>query len=140
MHHRVEKVTDLIFQLKLKCINNELKIMEEYNLIRSEYNAIASMNSEEVVCSNDLSIKMCLSPSRASRVIEKMVKKGLLIRDCNPEDRRKCEISLSKRGITIRERIEEKKVIYEKKICERFTEQEIKNLKGCLNKIIKTSI
>ena len=49
--------------------------------------------------------RMNLSPSRASRVIENMVKKKVLIRDIDCTDRRKCTIELTRSGVEIKERI-----------------------------------
>jgi len=128
---------DLIFQLKMKCIHNELKIMEEANLSQAEYNGIVSINVGEVFCSTELSKKMNLSPSRASRVVEKLVQKGLLIRDGDPADRRRCQISLSENGIQIRKKIDKSQAICERKFREHFAQHEIEHFTSNLKRTIK---
>ena len=89
----MERLFDLIEQLKSRCVKNELIIMEEANISLAEYNGISALDPEERVCGNDLSRKMNLSPSRASRVIDKLVKNGYLLREGDAADRRRCTIS-----------------------------------------------
>lgn len=137
MKPKTEKVMDLIFQLKMKCIQNELKIMEEAKLSQAEFNGIISINSGEVFCSADLSKKMNLSPSRASRVVNKLVQRGLLNRDGDPADRRRCQISLSEKGVHIRKKIEKLQASCEKKFREHFAQHEIEHFTDGLKRTIK---
>lgn len=134
---KTEMVMDLIYQLKMKCIQNELKIMEEAKLSQAEYNGIVSLDSDEVLCSADLSKKMNLSPSRASRVVDKLVQRGLLIRDGDPSDRRRCQIRLSPRGAKIREKIQKLRIDCEKKFREHFPRHEIEHFTSSLKRTIK---
>ena len=128
---------DLIFQLKMKCIQNELKIMKEAQLSQAEYNGIVAINSGDVLCSADLSRNMNLSPSRASRVVDKLVQRGLLIRDGDPADRRRCQIRLSGKGSQIRKKIERARADCEKKFQEHFAQHEIERFTNSLKRTIK---
>lgn len=136
MEKENEGLLDLIYRLKAGCIANECRIMEETGLSPAEYNGIAAINSRENISCNALSQKMGLSPSRASRVLDKMVKNGYFIRENNALDRRKCTISLAKKGLDIKKKIDKLKSDCEQKIYERLSSQEITVIVDGLKKII----
>ena len=131
-----ENLFDLIYRLKAGCIASELRIMAETGLSPAEYNGIAAINPNECISGSAVSRKMDLSPSRASRVIEKMVKNGYLVRENDASDRRKCTVSLAAKGVDIKKRIHELKDGCDKKIRERLTEKEIKTLSQSMKKIM----
>jgi DNA-binding MarR family transcriptional regulator len=137
MNPRVERVTDLIFLLKSKCLENELEIMKQSNLSASEFHGIDKLNPGEIVSGKSLSQKMDLSPSRASRIVEKMVKKDFLLRECDPLDRRRCKLVLSEKGIEIKKKIEMMRSDCEKKIREIFSRKEIASFSLGIEKTIK---
>ena len=124
MNQKPERVMDLISVLKSKCLENELKIMKESNLSASEFNGIDKLNPAEVVTGKLLSEKMGLSPSRASRVVERMVRKGFLKREYDSRDRRRCNLELSERGIDIKNKIEEMRAGCEMRFRKMFTRRE----------------
>lgn len=132
-----ESLLDLIYHLKTGCIANEWRIMEETGLSPAEYNGIAALNPRENISGSALSQKLALSPSRASRVLDKMVKNGYLVRENDAIDRRKCTISLAKKGLDIKKKIDKLKSNCENKIRERLSEQEIAAITSGLKKIIE---
>jgi len=136
MEHRTERMMDLISRLKSKCIENETEIMKESNLSQSEFNGIEKLNPGEVVSSKHFSKKMALSPSRASRIVERMVKKGFILRDFDSMDRRKCQIGLSKKGLKTKQQIELMRASCEKKFQKMFTRQEIESFSKSIKKTI----
>jgi len=89
---------------------------------------------ENITC-NTLSQKMGLSPSRGSRVIDGLVRKGYFIRSDHPSDRRSYFISLSNDGLKIRRQIYQEKKRYEARINERFSKDELEQIKDALNLI-----
>jgi DNA-binding MarR family transcriptional regulator len=131
-----DDVLDLIFRLKAGCITGESRMMAETGLSPAEFNGIAAMNPGDRISGSAVSKKMGLSPSRASRVIDKMVKNGYLLRENDALDRRKCTVSLAKRGIRIKKKIEKLRNDCEKKIREQVSEKEIESLSTTLEKII----
>ncbi|HLP47740.1 MAG TPA: MarR family winged helix-turn-helix transcriptional regulator [Candidatus Kapabacteria bacterium] len=131
-----ESLLDLIDRLKAGCIANEWRMMEETGLSPAEYNGIAALKPHENINGSDLSQKMALSPSRASRVLDKMVKNGYLLRENDAHDRRKCTISLAKKGLDIKKKIAKLKTDCEQKIRERLSEPEIEAITAGLKKII----
>ena len=131
----MERLIELIEQLKIRCIKNESIIMEGTSLSPAEYNGISALDLDERISGSDLSRKMKLSPSRASRVVDKLVRNGFLTRECDAEDRRRCTISLAKKGARVKRKIEEIKNDCEKKIVRDLTDREITDFTNTLKKI-----
>ena len=131
----MEKLIDLIDQLKSRCIENELTIMEQARLTPAEYNGILALEPKEFVCGSTLSQKMNLSPSRASRVIEKLVKSGYLVRENDARDRRKCTICLAEKGIKVKKKIDKIKKECEKRVLEKLSATELEQFTLSLKKV-----
>jgi DNA-binding MarR family transcriptional regulator len=132
-----ESLLDLVYNLKAGCIAGELQVMEETGLSPAEYNGIAAINPGESISGSEVSRKMNLSPSRASRVIDKMVKNGYLIRENNSVDRRKCTISLAPKGMEIKKKVEDYRSRCDDRIRSRLTDTEMEAFSCCLKKIIE---
>lgn len=130
------RLIDLIYRLKASCVTTEMNIMSESGLSPAEYNGIAALDPKDRISGNDVSHKMNLSPSRASRVVDKMVQKGYLVRDIDPADRRRCTICLSQRGIMLKKEIDRLKKQCEKRIRENLSHAEAEALHGTLEKVI----
>ncbi|MCP5052348.1 MAG: MarR family transcriptional regulator [bacterium] len=130
------KLVDLIYRLKSGCIANELDIMTEAGLTLAEYSGIAAMEKDKIYCGSDLSRKMNLSPSRASRVVDKLVRNGYFKRDIDTADRRKCNITLDEKGIQLKKRIDFSRETCEQRIREKLSAKEINSLSGTLQKVI----
>jgi DNA-binding MarR family transcriptional regulator len=137
MAEKPERVTDLIFRLKSKCLENERKIMKQSHLSVSEFHGIDKLNPGEVVSGKLLSEKMDLSPSRASRIAEKMVKKGFLKRECDPRDRRRCNLELSAQGIEVKRKIEDMRSGCEMKFRKIFSRKEFADFAINIEKTIE---
>ena len=126
---------DLIMELKRGCMEDEKQIRSICQISLAEYKGIVEIEINERITCNHLSQKMGLSPSRGSRVIDNLVKKGYFERSNNPRDRRSYFISLSEDGIKIRRQIQQEKKRYEEKIRERFSKKEIDQIKDVLDLI-----
>ncbi len=131
----MEQLIDLIYSLKTKCLASEHEIMAEFGLSPAEYNGIAAMTPKEKVCGTEVSEKMHLSPSRASRVVDRMVKNGYLIRKEDSKDRRKCTIYLAKKGVEIKKKIEKIRNRCETNIRKQLSEDEINSFAQSVKKI-----
>lgn len=111
-----ERIIDLIFLLKQKCLMEEEIIRGEVELHSSEMYCIECFSHDERVRCKALSKKMNVSPSRASRVIEGLVEKGYLARREDSTDRRCREITLTQRGLDIKKKIRNAKNRCEERI------------------------
>ena len=96
------------------------------------------MNTGEKISCNALSQRMRLSVSRVSRIIDKLVNKGYLLRHIDSKDRRAINIYLSPKGIRCRKSIEELKDICEKKIIAKIDRKKLGLVKKGINILGKT--
>ena len=132
-----KSIIDLIIELKKGCMEDEKHIRTICNISFAEYKGIMGIDLEESITCNALSQKMGLSPSRGSRIIDILVKKGYLLRVENPTDRRSCILSLSSQGAKIRKQIKQERNNCEKRIIKIFSEKEVELIKEGLELITK---
>ncbi|HEX2865686.1 MAG TPA: hypothetical protein VHO03_01525 [Ignavibacteriales bacterium] len=132
----MKNVTDLIFEIKNKCLLNEEEIMNSYELSPAEYRGLMAVIPGEMVTCKALSEKMGLSPSRGSRVIYKMIKNGYIKDMVSLEDRRCIYVSLDKKGISIRKEIGRARMECERQIESRLSSDEMEIIANSLNKLI----
>lgn len=136
---RMEKnLFDLIIELKRGCLADEAHIRTMCDISLSEYKGLMQISIKESMTCNTLSHKMGLSPSRGSRIIDHLVRRGYFSRSVHPSDRRSFVISLSAEGIKIRKRIEQERNLYEEKIRKRFSQEELDIIKEALDLIADT--
>ncbi|MDD4362709.1 MAG: MarR family transcriptional regulator [Atribacterota bacterium] len=106
------------------------------NLSIAEYRGImAQQNGHEMTCQEMAEI-MELSPSRSSRVIDNLVKKGYFIRKTSKHDRRSVAVTLSHRGREIKEEIKKNRQQLEKDLKEYFSESDIDMIKNSLRMLL----
>ncbi len=132
-----KNLVDLIIELKKGCMEDEKQIRTLCNVSLAEYKAVMEIDSTERITCNVLSKKMGLSPSRGSRIIDGLVRKKYLIRMTNPEDRRSFVLSLSSKGVKIKEDIERERDNCEKRIRERLSTKEFDLIKEGLELVTK---
>lgn len=118
-----EKLFDLVVTIMKRCQMTEEKIKNEFALSTAEYNGLIAMIPGEKILCNVLSRRMELSPSRGSRVIDRLVKKGYVHTEV-PDDRRSLELSLTRKGSQMRKRIEEKLHECEERMLSTLSESE----------------
>jgi DNA-binding MarR family transcriptional regulator len=132
-----KSIIDLIIELKKGCMEDEKQIRTRCNISFAEYKGIMGIDIEESITCNALSQKMGLSPSRGSRIIDNLVRKGYLLRMVNPADRRSFVVSLSFKGAKIRKQIKQERNNCEKRIIKIFSEKEVELIKEGLELITK---
>lgn len=93
-----KRIVDDLFLLKQRCADRTGDLSAEAGLAPREMTAIESLSSGERVSGSELSRRMGLSPSRGSRIVERLIRKGFLVRETDPHDRRAVLLSLSGRG------------------------------------------
>lgn len=133
-----KKLVDLIIEIKKDCLVNEKQIRALCNVSLAEYKAVMEIKTTEKITCNVLSKKMGLSPSRGSRIIDSLVRKKLLVRTTNPEDRRSFVLSLSSKGAKIKDDIERERNNCEKRIREKLSTKEFDLIKEGLELVTKT--
>ncbi|MFH1939941.1 MAG: MarR family transcriptional regulator [bacterium] len=132
-----KKLVDLLIELKRDCMIDEEQIRTLCNVSLAEYKAVMEIKATERITCNVLSKKMGLSPSRGSRIIDGLVRKKLLLRTTNPEDRRSFVLSLSFKGAKIKDDIERERNNCEKRIREKLSAKEFDLIKKSLELVTK---
>jgi len=100
------KIVDRLFILKQRCSLKIDELSAETGLTPREMRALESLSIGETVSGNEISRRMELSPSRGSRIVESLIRKGCLLRETNPFDRRAIHLSLSEHGAGQKRKIE----------------------------------
>jgi DNA-binding MarR family transcriptional regulator len=86
------------------------RIAATLGLTISEFKLLRSLRKEGVVAAGDLAKRVELSSSRLTRILDGMVKKGIVTREAAQDDRRVIEVSLTEDGKRIQQTLEEKYV------------------------------
>ncbi|MCX7833260.1 MAG: MarR family transcriptional regulator [Ignavibacteria bacterium] len=131
------KIIEALSILKNNCANHLDKIRIRMKLSPAEFNGIISIRTNEKLTCNELSRKMGLSPSRGSRVINKLIQKGYLKEERNVKDKRCNIITLSQKGSNVKKKIEDLINECESEIQSKLSESEIESISISLEKLIK---
>jgi DNA-binding MarR family transcriptional regulator len=129
-------ITDLIHSLKLKCVINDDQIRSKTPLSPSEYRAVVSLHPDDQISSAAFSERLGLSPSRGSRVIDKMVANGFIRRAALKDDRRTQVISLAPEGLNLKMMIDQLMCECEEKIRKQMSEVEYCTVESSLKRLV----
>jgi DNA-binding MarR family transcriptional regulator len=103
------EISELIYQLRCKCINRDETIREEIDLSPAEFRVLCTLTPEDQVSGSLFAERIELSPSRSSRVIDRMIQNGYLTAMRNSSDKRGITISLTERGVDLKAKIDEER-------------------------------
>lgn len=123
------RIVDDIFLLKRRCAFKIEDLSAEAGLSPREMAGLESLESDERVSGNELSRRMDLSPSRGSRIIEGLIRKGFLIRAVDPDDRRAVLLSLSAIGLEQKRRVDELKDDCERLLRSRMDDDQLSRVR-----------
>lgn len=132
-----DRIIDLIIQLKKKCTLKEEDIRIEYELSLSEYRGIVVLGNDEKVSCNEFSKRMELSPSRGSRIIDKMMERKFLNYQSMPGDRRTHFVWLTSKGKRVKMKVENRKNECEHIILSNYSMKQVEKVKKCLEMLLK---
>jgi len=102
-----KEFADLTFELIINSQEKENKLAFNYGLTQAELRCLRYFNTDEIINNKAIADRMNLSPSRLTRIIDGLVKKRLVIRELNTEDRRYMKVSLSESGSSLLKQINE---------------------------------
>jgi DNA-binding MarR family transcriptional regulator len=95
-------IVDTIMMLNEQCCHINLNGGDDSGLTAGDLRVIVSLGAKEALSSAELAARNHLSPSRMSRIIERLVSRGLLHREEDAKDRRYSRVSLTEEGGAIR--------------------------------------
>ena len=129
-------ILDLLNDLRKRCIANDDELMNSLNISLAEFNFFITVDTDTILSSEWLAENMNLSLSRVSRIIDRMVLNGLLIRTSDPNDRRAIKLKLSEKGLYTYKRVHLNKVDCEKNIRNNLSVEESQELESNLKRIL----
>lgn len=110
------KLIDTVFDIGMQCLLQRQGISLKADISQVDFVVIDLLGDDEKLSCKDLSKRMGLSVSRSSRIVDRLLHKGYLLREINPTNRRAVQIYLSRTGIKLKKNIEKLKNECEKKI------------------------
>ncbi|MEN8201363.1 MAG: MarR family transcriptional regulator [Bacteroidota bacterium] len=128
-------IIELLYELKKKFMLMDDVFMDEHNLSQAEYHAFIAISSSDRINSNQLAEHMGLSLSRISRIVDKMVVKGYLLRSTSNKDRRAIHLDLSPEGKKIMEKMLAYRSACELRIISNVSAKELELIKANLGKL-----
>ncbi|MGB9664720.1 MAG: MarR family winged helix-turn-helix transcriptional regulator [Ignavibacteria bacterium] len=86
------------------------ELLDEYDLTPQQFNLLRILRGQypQPASITILKERMLDKMSDASRLVERLVAKGLVERKICPEDRRKVDVVISKKGLRVLQKIDEK--------------------------------
>ncbi|MGQ9559814.1 MAG: MarR family winged helix-turn-helix transcriptional regulator [Candidatus Oleimicrobiaceae bacterium] len=102
-----KRLFELIMTVSAKCWATEQKIMDQLSLSPAEFNGLLILKDGEALPAFELSAKMRLSPSRGSRVINRLARQGYVTVATPPEDRRRVSVVLTSHGVEMQRQMAE---------------------------------
>jgi len=132
-----KEILDLVFEMKKKCAVIDNQLMDQLHLSQSELLFFSSLDQCTGISSPELAKNMGLSPSRISRVIEKLVVNGYLDRNTDKSDRRAITLCLTEDGKKIRAEIDKHREECETRILEVLPDSDVEKFREIIGKLIK---
>ena len=134
---KANEILGLVYEMKKKCAVIDSQLMEHLHLSHSELLFFSALNQCIEINSPELAKNMALSPSRISRVIEKLVVDGYLDRNIDKKDRRAITLCLTENGKKIRSEIDKSRQECESRLLNVLPESDIKKFREIIGKMIK---
>ncbi len=131
------EVLGLIYEMKKKCAAIDNRLMEHLNLSQSELLFFSSLDQCTGISSPELAKNMGLSPSRISRVIEKLVVDGYLDRNIDKTDRRAITLCLTDEGKKIRAEIDKNRQECEARLLNVLPQSDVEKFREIISKMIR---
>ncbi len=126
---------ELILAIKRKCQRNEDQIQAELELSQAEFNALIVLDEGQEVSGCAFAERMALSPSRGSRVLDKLVTDGYVKTAAGSADRRAIVVSLTPRGRRAKQRIIDHMEACERRICSDLDDRTVDQIKNALESL-----
>ncbi len=123
---------EVILAVKRKCQSNEEQIQEELGLSQAEFQGLLVLAGAAEMTGCEFARRMGLSPSRASRVLDKLVIDGYATRRSDAADRRTIQVCLTAQGRRMSRRTMGRMRACEDRICGNLDEAEVRQVRRAL--------
>ncbi len=103
-----EQIAELTFNLLQNCQEKEHRLADQLNLTVSEFRTLRYFRKDTSLNIKELAMRIRLSGSRLTRILDGLEKKNLLTRSIDIHDRRSIIVSLTSSGVAIVSTLEKK--------------------------------
>lgn len=100
-----EQMADLTYELLENCQIKIERTAHKLNLTVAEFKLLRSIRDDEMLSAGELARRLTLSSSRITRIIDGLVKKGIVKKEVGGKDRRVVEIQLTPGGKETRDQL-----------------------------------
>jgi DNA-binding MarR family transcriptional regulator len=125
----MKEIYEIILKLKYFCYCHESRISTSCQISLGELKGIKVMEEEQALTCSDIAKKINLSPSRGSRIIDNLVRKGLLLRKIKENDRRTTLLYLTKKGREVMKNIDREEKKFEHLLTSELGSEDIEIIK-----------
>ena len=129
-------ILSMVYEMKKKCAQVDQQLMDDLNISQSELLFFSALDSCKGLKSPELAKNMGLSPSRVSRVVDKLVVNGYLDRNTDVSDRRAITLCLTSKGKIIRNKIDKVREECEAGLLETISSEEVERFREIISKIV----
>lgn len=134
-----KRLFELILAVRRKCQGREEQIQRELGLSPAEFNALTVVEDGGEITGCAFAEQMALSPSRGSRVLDKLVADGYARTRLSPKDRRTILISLTPKGRKVKLKIRGRMKDCENRICRGLSADEVSQVREALE-LLETAL
>jgi len=132
-----QNIIESILIINNKCLSESERKIVLKDLSSREAAILLSIEADEEITGNELARRNALSPSRMSRIVDKLSSKEYLLRHMSENDRRSIRLSLSKKGVLQRSSILAYNRTCEEKLRSSLKDDELKTVQDALNILLK---
>ena len=122
-----------VIELKERCEAKEREVRKELGLSPGEYCCLRVFPMGESLDVGELSRLLALSHSRASRLVDKLVKRKMVSREVSESDRRAATLRLTPAGFEAKNRLVESLLDCERRIVAELSESERREVVNALD-------
>ena len=126
------RLFQLILAIKCKCQSREEQIQKELGLSPAEFNALMALEADRETSGCAFAARMGLSPSRGSRVLNRLVTHGYVKTQASPDDRRTVLVSTTAKGRRAQRRISNHMAACESHIRNRLDKKNVRQVMHAL--------
>ena len=113
------------------------KELKEYGIYEPQYNVLRILGTADgkPVTVNEILEQMVQKSSNVTRIVDRLVNKGLVLRTLSEEDRRKMDIVITDRGKALLEKLDVKVHAFHRPMSNNLTVKEAETLKKLIQKL-----
>ncbi len=123
---------EVILAVQRKCQSNEEQIQAQLGLSEAEFHGLLVLAGAREMPGCEFARRMGLSPSRASRVLDRLVSEGYATRRADARDRRTIQVSLTAKGKQAKRRAADLMKACEDRICGNLDKAAIEQVRQVL--------